>query len=151
MKSTHKIFLPVLVLVVLATAAAAFPYSISWYAVSAGGGTSTNGQYSISGTIGQADASGTISVGSYSLTGGFWSVYAVQSAEAPVLRIQLLGGDTVLVSWPSPSTGFNLQFNTDLATTNWATPAESVSDNGTNKFIIVSPLTGKLFYRLKSP
>ena len=31
-------------------------YSIDWYSVDGGGGTSTNGQYSISGTIGQPDA-----------------------------------------------------------------------------------------------
>ena len=32
-------------------------YSVDWYKVAGGGGTSTNGQYSVSGTIGQPDAS----------------------------------------------------------------------------------------------
>jgi hypothetical protein len=44
-------------------------YSIDWYKVSGGGGTSTNSQYAISGTIGQSDASGAMSGGGYSLTG----------------------------------------------------------------------------------
>src|ERR1035438_9686891 len=48
-------------------------YSIDWYKVSGGGGTSTNGQYAITGTIGQHDAGGPMTSGSYSLTGGFWS------------------------------------------------------------------------------
>jgi hypothetical protein len=38
--------------------------------------------------------------------------------------------------------------NTNLATANWVTPAESVTDNGTIKYIIVHPPSGKRFYRL---
>ena len=33
-------------------------YSVDWYKISGGGGTSTNGSYQVSGTIGQPDASG---------------------------------------------------------------------------------------------
>jgi hypothetical protein len=44
-----------------------------------------------------------------------------------------------------------LQVNTNLATTNWVAPAESVTDHGTIKFIIVNPPTGSRFYRLKNP
>src|ERR1017187_4895147 len=62
-------------------------YSIDWYKVSSGGGTSTGGVYSVSGTIGQPDASGAISGGNYSLTGGFWALYAVQTPGAPLLTI----------------------------------------------------------------
>jgi hypothetical protein len=56
-----------------------------------------------------------------------------------------------MVYWLSPSTGYNLQVNTNLATANWVTPAESVTDNGTLKYIIVNPPSGRRFYRLKSP
>jgi hypothetical protein len=38
-------------------------YSIDWYKVSDGGGTSSNGQYVVSGTIGQHDASGAMTGG----------------------------------------------------------------------------------------
>ena len=48
-------------------------YSIDWYKVSGGGGTSTGGTYSVSGTIGQHDAGGAMTGGNYSLTGGFWA------------------------------------------------------------------------------
>ena len=53
-------------------------YTVDWYKISDGGGTSTGGVYSVSGTIGQPDASGAMSGGQYSVTGGFWSLYAVQ-------------------------------------------------------------------------
>jgi hypothetical protein len=56
-----------------------------------------------------------------------------------------------MVYWNSPSTGYSLQVNTNLATTNWVTPAESITDNGTIKFIIVNPPTGNRYYRLKNP
>ena len=123
-------------------------YSINWYKVSGGGGTSTSAVYSISGTIGQHDAGGPMTGGSYSLTGGFWSLYALETANAPLLSIKLTATNTVMVFWPSPSTGFNLQQNNDLNTSNWVTPAETVTDNGAIKYIIVNPPVGNRFYRL---
>ena len=126
-------------------------YSIDWYKVSGGGGSSTGGVYSVSGTIGQHDAGGPMTGGSYSVTGGFWSLYAVQTPGAPVLSIELTTTNTAMVYWPSPSTGFNLQVNTNLATTNWTAPSQSITDNGTIKYIIVNPPTGNRFYRLKQP
>ena len=58
-------------LLLITAAVHAQQYSIDWYKTSGGGGTSTNGQYSVTGTIGQPDAGGAMSGGSYSLTGGF--------------------------------------------------------------------------------
>ena len=46
------------------------PYSVDWHKFSGGGGTSTNTQYSVSGTIGQPNA-GHMSGGNYALDGGF--------------------------------------------------------------------------------
>ena len=126
-------------------------YSIDWYKIASGGGTSTGGVYSVSGTIGQHDAGGPMTGGNYSLTGGFWSLYAVQTPGAPVLSIKLTTTNTAMVYWPSPSTGFNLEVNTNLATANWVTNSQNVTDNGTIKYILVNPPTGMAFYRLKSP
>jgi hypothetical protein len=42
-----------------------------------GGGTGTGGVYSVTITIGQPDASGAMTGGSYSLTGGFWALISV--------------------------------------------------------------------------
>ncbi len=132
-------------------AAGAQSYAIDWYKVAGGGGTSTNGPYSVSGTIGQHDAGGPMTAGNYSLTGGFWSLYAVQTPGAPALRISLTTSNTAVVSWPSPSTGWTLQQNTNLSIANWTTPSETVNDNGTNRFIVVSPPVGRRFFRLVNP
>jgi hypothetical protein len=62
-------------------------YLLNWYTVDGGGGTSTGGVYSLSGTIGQADA-GTMSGGVYTLLGGFWSALdkIITSMYLPVVR-----------------------------------------------------------------
>ncbi len=150
MKTGLKIVLMTLAFTAL-VARAQTNYTIDWHTIDGGGGTSTGNVYSVSGTIGQPDASGAMTGGNYSLTGGFWSVIgAVQLPGSPLLTITITGPSTVVVSWPSPSTGWNLQQNTDLGTTIWVTPLETVNDNGTNRFIIVNPPTGNRFYRLKN-
>ncbi|HEY5297531.1 MAG TPA: hypothetical protein VIK59_06375 [Verrucomicrobiae bacterium] len=125
-------------------------YSIDWYKIAGGGGTSSNGQYSVVGTIGQHDASGAMSGGNYSLTGGFWSLIAVvQTSGTPTLTITH-SGSNVIVSWPSPATGFVLQQSGNLANPNgWANFGGIVGDNGTIKSVTNSPPAGNLFFRLK--
>ena len=125
-------------------------YSIDWYKISSGGGASTNGQYSVSGTIGQTDASGAMNGGNYSLTGGFWALISVvQTPGAPPLLITR-SGNTVTVFWQAVS-GWNLQQNNDLsATNNWSAGAGVTTSNGTNYLNLVGP-TGNLFFRLKNP
>jgi len=140
-----------LLVMMAAICASAQNYSIDKSTIAGGGGTSTSGVYSVNGTIGQHDAGGPMTGGNYSLTGGLWSLYALQTPGTPMLSIKLTSTNTAQVYWPSPSTGVTLQVTTDLATTNWFTPAESVIDNGTIKYIIVNPPAGKRFYRLKSP
>lgn len=135
-----------LALWLVATGASA-QYAINWYKVSGGGGTSTGAVYSVSGTIGQHDAGGPMSGNGFAVTGGFW-VAALQTGGPP-LSIRLTSTNTVMVYWDSPSTGFNLQQNNNLNTSNWVTPAETVIDNGTIKYIIVNPPVGNRFYRLK--
>jgi hypothetical protein len=126
-------------------------YSIDWQTIDGGGGTSTNAQYSVSGTIGQPDAGATMTGGTYTLDGGFWGVIAaVQTPGAPLLTITLSSPpSTVTISWPSPSSGFVLQQNPDLDPGNWVTLPPTNSDNGTIKSITLTPLTGNQFYRLK--
>ena len=52
---------------------------------------------------------------------------------------------------PSPFTDFTLQQNSGLNLSNWGAAPQSVTDNGTNRFIIVNPPTGNRFYRLFKP
>jgi len=94
---------------VCATNALAQSYSIDWFTIDGGGGTSTGGVYAVSGTIGQPDA-GTMSGGNYTLDGGFWGIVAtVQVPGAPLLNIRLTTTNTVVLFWPNPSAGFQLQ------------------------------------------
>jgi hypothetical protein len=123
-------------------------YSIDWFTVDGGGGTSTGGVYSVSGTIGQPDA-GIMSGGNYTLQGGFWSVVAaIQTEGAPLLTITR-SGPSVIISWPSPSTGFVLQETTNVAGTTWTNVAQTPVDNGTTKSVTITPQVGNRFYRLK--
>lgn len=151
-----KTFLLTLLLGLLAPALHAQTYSINWYVVAGGGGTSsgTSGGtvYSLSGTIGQPGAGGPLTGGTYSLTGGFWSyVSVVQTVNAPVLTIAHTGG-SVIVSWPASATSFTLQQNSNLATTNtWITSSYTITTaSGTNS-ITITPPSGHLYFRLVAP
>lgn len=125
-------------------------YSIDPHSIAGGGGTSTGGVFAVNGTIGQPDA-GAMSGGSFSLLGGYWSVTALLTTGAPLLSVSRTPTNTVLISWPSPSAGFVLQQKNDLSPGPWGTPAEPVTNNGTNKFIVVQPPVGNRFYRLIAP
>ena len=121
-------------------------YTIDWHKIAGGGGTSTNGQYSLSGTIGQPDASIAMTGGNYTLTGGFWAIYAVQTPGAPLLTI-VYSNNQAIVSWPLSATGWMLQTNGNVGTTNWVNYGGAVVNNTVTN----SPPTGKLFFRLTQP
>jgi hypothetical protein len=73
-------------------------------------------------------------------------------AGAPSLTIQRTTTNTVVVSWPSPSTGFVLQQNTNgISTVNWSNATVGVQIVGTNETLIVNPIGGSQFYRLVKP
>jgi len=127
-------------------------YTIDWYKVSGGGGTSSNGQYIVSGTIGQHDAGGPMTGGTYSLTGGFWALISVvQTPGTPNLIITFVGPNSVVVSWPDTG-NYTLQQNNNLAATaGWTTNSYTITTaNGTNS-ITITPPTGNLFFRLYNP
>ncbi len=131
--------------------AVAQSYSIDWYKVAGGGGTSTGGVFEVSGTIGQPDAGPTLTGGSSAVTGGFWALSALQTPGAPTLRIYLSSPSSAVVAWLAPATGFVLQENSNLNTTNWITSAATVTTiSGTNQ-ISVAPPTGNKFFRLYHP
>jgi hypothetical protein len=55
-------------------------YELSWHTIDGGGGTSGGGGYELSGTIGQPDAGGTLTGGSFEVVGGFWTAGGPQPA-----------------------------------------------------------------------
>jgi len=125
-------------------------HSVDWSKIAGGGGTSSNGQYTVSGTIGQHDAGGPITGGNYSLTGGFWSLISVvQTPGAPPLYISR-SGNSMTVYWQNIS-GWSLQQNSNLAVpAGWSVNSGWTTSNGTNYLNLTSP-TGNLFFRLNQP
>jgi hypothetical protein len=137
-----KIFL--LFALLIPTIGFAQPYSIDWYKVAGGGGTSTGGVYAVSGTIGQPDASTPLSGGNYSVTGGYWSlINVVQTPGAPTLTITY-SGNQAIISWPPSVTGWTLQTNTTIASGSWGNYLGAVVNNSLTN----SPPRGNLFFRL---
>jgi len=118
-------------------------YTIDWHKVAGGGGTSTGEMYAVSGTIGQHDSSTAMTGGNYSLTGGFWSLFAVQTPGAPLLTITRIGNQAI-VSWNPSVTGWTLQTNNNLSTGIWGNyPGQVAKNSATN-----SSLEGNVFFRL---
>jgi hypothetical protein len=122
-------------------------FNINWYKVAGGGGTCTNGVYTLSGTIGQPDASPvSASDGYYTVTGGFWSLIAVQTPGAPVLTITHVGNKAV-ISWDPSVAGWTLQTNVNLGTpATWGNYVGAVVNNSATN----SPPPNNLFFRLKN-
>lgn len=123
-------------------------YSIDWYKIAGGGGISTGGLYQVSGTIGQQDASATMTGGGYSLTGGFWSLIAVvQMSGVPKLSVAHVG-NSVIVSWPNTGS-YTMQQTAALTPAHWVTSGYTITtNNATNSITVTSPV-GNLFFRLK--
>ena len=84
--SRRLVFTVVLVLALFVSGAAlaAGSYTLSWWTVDSGGGSSSGSGYTLSGTLGQPDAGTLSSGGGYTLAGGFWHGGAADSAEMKV-------------------------------------------------------------------
>jgi hypothetical protein len=119
-------------------------FNVSWFKIAGGGGTCTNIQYSVSGTIGQYDANSPISNGPYSVTGGFWSAF--QPPCAPTLKIVPATPGYVTISWSPNTSCWRLQETLSLAPAHWVDSASGAANPVT--LPINSPAK---FYRLIYP
>ena len=122
------------------------PYTIDWWTVDGGGGDGSGGAFDLSGTAGQPDAG---ILGGGTLDGGFWGLIGPVPVGLTITRI----GASVFISWPSPSTGFNLQVCTDVVLGNWTYYAgpPNIVDNGITKSLTLTPSATPHFYRLRNP
>jgi len=143
---------PITLLLSVALGLDAQNYSIDWFKVAGGGGTSSNGPYTVSGSIGQPDASGPMTGGNYSLTGGFESLIAVvQTPGVPLLTITFNSQpSTLTISWPDTGS-YTLQSNGDLTTINWAGYGGTVITSNAISRVTITPPPGNLFFRLSQP
>jgi hypothetical protein len=105
-----------------------------------------------------ASAAGELYAGGDFLTaGGKVSAFTAKAnllsiPPRPSLSIQLTAPNVVAVSWPSPSTDFVLQQNTNgLSSVNWSNVTATIQNDGTNKTLEVSPTGQSRFYRLFHP
>ena len=128
----------------LTATAALAQYSLDWYKIAGGGGTSTGGVFCVSGTIGQPDAGGPMTNGQYSVIGGFWALpMLVQTPDAPTLFLTNAAPGFVSLWWTPPTPGFMLQSTESLSPTNWVD-----APSGTNNPATVQATLPARFYRL---
>jgi hypothetical protein len=133
--------------------AARAQYEIDWHTLDGGGGTSVGGVYSLSGTAGQSDA-GTLSGGTFVLTGGFWGGAAsAPTPGAPALAVGLVSAHAVVVSWPAPASGWQLEWTSTLdgEPSPWVTLPPPYGSNATQVFVTEPLSVSKKFYRLRRP
>lgn len=84
--------------------------------------------------------------GLYSVRGGFWAMpIVVQTPGAPTLYIANAAPGFVTIGWTPPGTGFTLQMNDRLSSTNWVN-APSGTNNPAN--VSIAP-PARLFRLLK--
>lgn len=139
-----KSFLCLTLLFALTAFASAQTYTVDWYKVAGGGGTSTGSVYSVSGTIGQPDAGGPMTNGQFSLSGGFWVLpQAVQVTGAPTLTIVPGAPGQAVLSWAPNTPGFVLQETWSLAPANWTN-----SISGTTNPVAIPATASTRFFRL---
>jgi len=148
-QSLTKIARPVAMLLVWAALSVgqlfAQDFSIDWLTSDGGGGTSTNGTYSLTGTIGQVDASGSMTNAQYSVTGGIWFLPSVvQQPDAPVLTIVPAAPGFALISWTPNTPGFVLQESLTLEPPAWT----NSPSGATNPVTVPATLITKV-YRLQ--
>jgi hypothetical protein len=129
-------------------------YSLNWYTIGGGGGSSTgtNGStvYTISGTIGQP-ATASMSGGAYAITGGFWSIIAaVQTPGAPILNV-MRSGTQAIISWSASSPGFVLEQSSTLLPNSWSTNSATVTTNSGVISVTVPAASGYQYFRLFYP
>ncbi len=119
--------------------------AVSTSVVPGGGGVSTGSRFSVTGTVGQHDATVTQLVGSrFGIQGGFHALVAIQTPGAPELSISVSGGQ-VTVSWPAETTGWMLQESGVVG--GGASWSSSVGVSN-NRLILGLP-NGNRFYRLQ--
>lgn len=73
---------------------------------------------------------------------------ATPDAPPPSLVLQKQGS-SLLITWPTSATGFQIQQSTDAA--NWSTPSESPILIGDQQTVILNPTSGHRIFRLKKP
>ena len=116
-------------------------FDLTWWTVDGGGGTSADGPYSLTGTIGQPD-SGALSDNRFNLRGGFWPgpSSATTQIETPTLTTT---PTATITATPSPSpTETATATATDAATATGTSTIQPTVATSTATASTTAPATG---------
>jgi len=142
-----KTIFGLLIFVAVACSGNAQSYSIAWSTIDGGGGTSTNGQFSLAGTVGQPDCGLIMTNGQFSIAGGFWVLpQAIQVEGAPTLVITRAGPGLATISCTPNTSSFMLQETRNLSAANWTN-----SPSGSTNPITLPTDGAARFFRLHKP
>lgn len=121
--------------------------------IASGGSQARGGRFTIEATIGQlaTGPSATVTPSNrFQLESGFWTPITVQQTPgAPELKIQLLPGGLVRLSWPIEATGFALEGCSDLALGQWEPVPLRPAQTATENAVTVQASGAMRCYRLK--
>lgn len=92
-----------------------------------------------------ADANATTESASYNGT-----TFSATGQPLPQLTAALDNVTNIVLSWPAPSTGFNLESTSPLGT-NWSTVVSTAVTNGGNIVVTQAISADQVFYRLRHP
>ena len=138
-----KALLPLL----LTVAAARAQYSIEWSTADAGGGASSGGNFSLEGTIAQAEAAPTAAGGSFEMKSGYW-VIGIIAMPGPLLSAPESpgGGNQLRLYWllPQPP-GTILEQSDDMV--NWT----AIRQADVEVEHLVPSAQQRGFFRLRTP
>ncbi len=124
------------------------PFQIEHLGIGAGGGTSSGGNFTLTGSMGAIGA-GVSSGGAFTLEGGDLSMFVVlQTPGAPALSLTRSGANAVL-SWPASETGYILEQTANLTSPSWSGVGVGPVPMGDTLQVTV-PITGtSRFFRLR--
>ena len=89
--------------------------------------------------------------GSESITESVRNAFLFAAMPQPLLNIQRSANMNVVLSWPTNSTGFTLEANTNLNTTVWSVVAPGPAISGPNNVVTNAVSGSTRFYRLFKP
>lgn len=125
------------------------PWTITAFTIDSGGGKSSAGAWTLTGTLGQPDASPiAATAGAFAIHGGFWTDAAVipTAGNGPGLTLTRLDAFNVQLAWPAEAAGYTLQYSNDL--TNWSFLQDITAAGSAAWSLNQGP---RFFFRLKKP
>lgn len=134
-------------LLLLTVAAAQAQYSIPWSTTDAGGGTSSGGDFSLHGTIGQTEAARTVAGGTFEMRSGYW-VIGIIAMPGPLLSESetIGGGNQLRLYWfPPQPPGTVLEQSDDMV--NWT----AIRQADVEVEHLVPSAQQRGFFRLRTP